>query len=125
MDPRNPADNPLRPESGRWCGYYEQCGDHYAQNQTMEFADGLVRGHGEDDIGSFRIEGIYRCEAGELRIGWIKTYDGGHSVLYLGQRRGDWIEGGWSLRRETRGSMDGGFGFAPERLFSPEAQDDE
>lgn len=91
----------------------------------MEFADGLVRGHGEDGIGSFRIEGTYRCEAGDLRIGWIKTYDGGHSVLYLGQRRGDWIEGGWLLRRESRRRMDGGFGFAPERLFPPEACDDE
>ena len=78
----------------------------------MEFADGIVRGDGRDGIGPFRIEGSYRSEAGVVRVGWIKTYDRGHSVLYLGVVEQGWIRGDWEL---TRGYGDA-FGFRPEHL---------
>lgn len=83
--------------SGVWSGYYEQWGVHYPQDMTLEFADGLVRGDGADGIGTFTLEGEYRVEAGGVRIGWIKTYDGAHSVLYLGTLGPDGIAGEWSL----------------------------
>lgn len=35
-------------------------------------------------VGSFRIEGEYRVDESGVRIGWIKTYEGAHSILYLG-----------------------------------------
>jgi hypothetical protein len=63
----------------------------------LEFADGLMRGDGIDALGPFAIEGEYRVEADEVRVGWIKTYEGAHSVLYLGTMEGDEIVGDWSI----------------------------
>jgi hypothetical protein len=83
--------------SGIWSGYYEQWGEQYPQEATLEFADGLIRGDGSDGIGTFTIEGEYRVDSGETRLGWIKTYDGAHSVLYLGVLEGESITGEWKL----------------------------
>ena len=64
--------------SGAWEGHYVQSGARYPQAQRMEFADGIARGEGADGIGRFVIEGEYRAVGPrEVRIGWIKTYDGG------------------------------------------------
>ncbi|MBK8095589.1 MAG: hypothetical protein IPK26_00670 [Planctomycetes bacterium] len=109
-----PATNPgsfIRFVSGRWLGYYEQMRQRFPQEQTMEFADGMVRGDGLDMIGTFKIEGQYRHDGGIARVGWIKTYDGGHSVLYMGTFDGRWILGEWELSGHTDG-----FGFAPEHI---------
>lgn len=76
---------------------------------TLEFADGIVRGDGRDGIGPFTLEGEYRLAEGELRVGWIKTYDGAHSVLYLGHQRGASIVGRWSIPP----GFDGAFGLHP------------
>jgi hypothetical protein len=93
--------------SGMWRGFYEQHGRHFEQELVLEFADGIVRGDGSDGLGSFAVDGEYRVEDGEVRIGWIKTYDGAHSVLYLGvlaegRVRGEWrigfTRGGFELR---------------------------
>jgi hypothetical protein len=100
---------PPRFHSGPWLGYYEQFGERYPQEQSMEFADGMVRGDGEDGIARFRIEGTYRRCGDALRIGWIKTYEGGHSVLYLGASDGEWIRGQWELP----GGYGDAFAFAP------------
>lgn len=83
----------------------------FPQEQVMEFADGMLRGEGNDGIGPFRIEGQYCSEGDAVRVGWIKTYDGGHSVLYLGSFDGGWILGTWALQ----GDVGDGFGFASER----------
>lgn len=114
MPPTEPR--PPRFRSGSWRGYYEQFGERYPQEQTMEFADGLVRGEGQDDIARFRIEGTYHRDGNTLRIGWIKTYEAGHSVLYLGATDGAWIRGRWEL-------SDGygeGFAFAPASIADDE-----
>ncbi|MFT3700082.1 MAG: hypothetical protein QM831_43455 [Kofleriaceae bacterium] len=71
-------------QSGLWSGHYKQGGSKHPQKMVLEFADGLVRGDGKDDLGSFTLEGEYRVDGDEIRIGWIKTYDGAHSVLYTG-----------------------------------------
>ncbi len=90
--------------SGLWAGYYEQGGGRYPQQLTLEFADGLMRGDGRDGLGTFTVDGEYRVEEDEVRVGWIKTYDGAHSVLYLGKLAADRISGRWQLS-----GMSGGF----------------
>jgi hypothetical protein len=95
--------------SGVWAGDYEQAGGRYSQQLTLEFADGLIRGDGVDGLGAFTVDGEYRVDDGDVRLGWIKTYDGAHSVLYLGTlREGPTIRGRWSLQ-----GFDGGFSLAP------------
>ena len=95
--------------SGSWKGFYEQRGKHFPQELVLEFADGIVRGDGNDVLGAFAVDGEYRIEGGEVRIGWVKTYDGAHSVLYLGvledgcvrgEWRIGWTSGGFELRSE-------------------------
>lgn len=63
----------------------------------LEFADGIMRGDGQDNIAPFAIEGEYRVEGGEIRMGWIKTYEQSHSVLYLGVLLDGCIRGTWDL----------------------------
>jgi hypothetical protein len=83
--------------SGLWAGHYVQYWMKHAQQMTLEFADGLVRGDGADPIGPFTIEGEYRVDAAEIRVGWIKTYPGAHSVLYLGKLEAGQLVGKWKL----------------------------
>jgi len=83
--------------SGIWEGHYQQVGRRFPQKMTLEFADGLVRGDGVDLIGTFTLDGEYRVDQGVIRIGWIKTYDGAHSVLYLGILDGGAITGQWRI----------------------------
>ena len=96
--------------SGVWAGHYEQFGKQYPQKMTLEFADGLVRGDGVDGIGTFTLDGEYRVDAGAVRLGWIKTYDGAHSVLYLGA-----IERGAIVGHYDVEGFKGGFALTPAR----------
>ncbi len=81
-----------------WAGHYEQHGRHWPQKLTLEFADGLIRGDGVDGIGPFTVDGEYRVnEDGAVRLGWIKTYELAHSVLYTGTLDSGRIVGEWSL----------------------------
>lgn len=84
--------------SGLWAGHYKQHLVDNAQEMVLEFADGIIRGDGKDSLGDFTIEGEYRVEARVTRMGWIKTYERAHSVLYLGSFDGDRIVGKWSVR---------------------------
>ncbi len=83
--------------SGVWAGHYQQQGRAFPQKMTLEFADGLVRGDGVDAIGTFTCDGEYRVDRGTLRLGWVKTYDGAHSVLYLGALERGAIVGTWNV----------------------------
>jgi len=83
--------------SGLWVGHYLQFWLKHSQQMTLEFADGLIRGDGSDRLGPFTIDGEYRVDAGEVRLGWIKTYHGAHSVLYLGKLENGQIAGKWKL----------------------------
>ncbi len=85
----------------------------------MEFADGVVRGDGNDGLGSFRIEGVYRRHGDTMRLGWIKTYTGAHSVLYMGELDGQWIRGRWELD----GGWGDAFAFAPAAVARMEARE--
>ena len=107
----------FRLESGRWVGYYEQWGQRFQQDHRMEFADGLVRGDGADELGPFRLEGCYRNGADGVRLGWIETYEGAHSILYLGILRGDWIEGTWRVEGpDHEADTHGRFAMIPQHL---------
>ncbi len=94
--------------SGSWSGFYEQHGRHFGQELVLEFADGIVRGDGTDSLGTFVVDGEYRVERGEVRIGWIKTYDGAHSVLYLGVLDDRRLRGNWHIHWTS-----GGFELSP------------
>jgi hypothetical protein len=84
--------------SGEWAGHYAQAAQRFPQRMTLEFADGIVRGDGIDGIGGFRLEGEYRAVDGAVRVGWIKTYDGAHSILYVGVLEADGsIAGEWRI----------------------------
>jgi hypothetical protein len=103
--------------SGPWDGYYVQWGRQFPQRMTLEFADGLMRGDGIDGVGAFTIEGEYRIDEGEVRMGWIKTYEGAHSVLYRGALEQGNIRGRWMLE----GGMSDAFELSPARLAEEEA----
>jgi hypothetical protein len=77
---------------------------------TLEFADGVVRGDGVDEVGTFALAGGYGTVEGELRVGWIKTYDRGHSVLYRGHvDAGGALVGTWRIEE----TWQGGFALEP------------
>jgi len=88
---------PVQLPSGIWAGHYVQFFMKHAQQMNLEFADGLIRGDGSDGLGAFTIDGEYRADEGEVRLGWIKTYQGAHSVLYLGKLESGQIVGKWNL----------------------------
>lgn len=114
-------DSSSRLASGSWVGYYEQYGQRFHQDHRMEFADGLVRGDGIDELGPFRLEGRYRSDAGGVRLGWIETYEGAHSILYLGMLRGDRIEGTWRVEGpEDDVDTHGRFAMTPKHLVPNE-----
>jgi hypothetical protein len=101
----------IRLPSGLWAGHYVQFLVKHAQEMNLEFADGLIRGDGTDGLGPFTIDGEYRVESGEVRMGWIKTYKGAHSVLYLGTLQNDQIVGKWNLLVALAGT--GTFALSP------------
>ncbi|HEX6810105.1 MAG TPA: hypothetical protein VF384_00655 [Planctomycetota bacterium] len=89
--------NSLSPSSGMWAGHYRQHERNHPQQMRLEFADGLMRGSGDDQLGTFTIDGEFRVAEGQVRVGWIKTYRGAHSILYLGTFDGVRIEGRWDI----------------------------
>jgi hypothetical protein len=114
MSPRNSAGEArMHLPSGEWAGFYVQFRRQYPQRQRMEFSDGIVRGEGSDAIGAFVLEGQYHeGPDGSHHVGWIKTYQQGHSVLYLGSIEGNRIVGDWELQ----GGSGDRFEFAPESM---------
>jgi hypothetical protein len=107
----------IRLPSGLWSGHYVQFFVKHAQQMNLEFADGLIRGDGSDGLGEFTIDGEFRVEAGEVRMGWIKTYSGAHSVLYLGTLQDAQIVGKWNLLVALAGS--GTFALSPAKTMDP------
>jgi hypothetical protein len=74
----------------------------------LTFANGVISGDGNDDIGRFFIKG--RCDSrGECH--WTKTYAGAHDVFYRGFREGKGIWGTWEIGNFAHG----GFHIWPKR----------
>jgi hypothetical protein len=61
----------------------------------LTFANGMMSGDGNDDIGRFIIKGRYDCRAAECY--WTKSYLGSHDVFYRGFREGKGIWGTWEI----------------------------
>ena len=90
--------------SGPWVGFYNyQPGDKHRMDLQLSFANGVVTGTGNDDIGPFVINGRYDAKSCECY--WTKTYPGSHDVFYRGFREGKGIWGTWEIRNESRGGF--------------------
>ena len=104
--------------SGQWTGFWLQPGLTGRQQMrlSLRFADGVVRGEGDDLVGKFSIWGRYNGQNGRVRL--RKQYAGQHHVDYAGMNEGDgqWLWGLWHL-----GSDRGGFHIWPEEAVCPVA----
>jgi hypothetical protein len=82
--------------SGPWVGFYNyQPGDRHRMQLHLTFANGVMSGDGNDDIGRFLIKGRYDCSSAECY--WTKSYLGSHDVFYRGFREGKGIWGTWEI----------------------------
>lgn len=95
--------------SGDWEGFYTYRtnggGQRHRKRCVLHFSDGMVTGHGTDDIGAFSWQGTYDTEA--LTCSLTKTYPT-HEVAYQGQVDENGIWGTWSI-----GLWSGGFHLWP------------
>ena len=69
----------------------------------LSFANGLVSGDGNDDVGRFLIKGKYDASSRECY--WTKSYIGAHDVFYRGFREGKGIWGTWEIRIWNHGGF--------------------
>jgi hypothetical protein len=82
--------------SGPWVGFYNYGpGDRHRMDLHLTFANGIVSGDGNDDVGRFLIRGHY--DAANRECQWTKTYPGSHDVSYRGFREGKGIWGTWEI----------------------------
>ncbi|MCX7887116.1 MAG: hypothetical protein N3B01_07700 [Verrucomicrobiae bacterium] len=92
--------------SGPWIGFYVY-GDARHERHRMDlmltFANGVMSGEGNDDIGMFVIRGRYDPVSKECH--WTKSYVGAHDVFYQGVREGRGIWGTWSISESVRGGF--------------------
>ena len=90
--------------SGPWVGFYNyRPGDKHRMDLHVSFANGVVTGTGNDDVGPFILNGRYdiaNCESH-----WTKTYPGSHDVFYRGFREGKGIWGTWEIRNDNHGGF--------------------
>lgn len=61
----------------------------------LTFANGVMSGDGNDDVGRFLIKGHYDSQSAECY--WTKSYVGAHDVFYRGFREGKGIWGTWEI----------------------------
>jgi len=80
----------------------------------LTFANGVISGDGNDDIGRFFIKGRYDSQS---ECHWAKTYVGAHDVFYRGFREGKGIWGTWEIGNFARG----GFHIWPKRAGDSES----
>jgi hypothetical protein len=81
----------------------------------LTFANAIISGDGNDDIGRFLIKGRYDSQTAESH--WTKTYIGAHDVFYRGFREGKGIWGTWEIGNFGRG----GFHIWPKRAGDSDA----
>jgi hypothetical protein len=81
----------------------------------LTFANGVMSGDGNDDIGRFLIKGRYDCSSSECY--WTKSYIGSHDVFYRGFREGKGIWGTWEIGILNHG----GFHIWPKQAGDSEA----
>jgi hypothetical protein len=84
--------------SGPWTGFYTyrpNFARRHGMDLRLRFQFGSVDGEGDDEVGPFRIRGVYKPADGVCLF--VKSYLGGHSVNYNGRRDGKGIYGQWSI----------------------------
>ncbi len=104
--------------SGQWRGYWEQpgYGRQFMNDFTLRFADGQIKGSGQDMVGLFVIEGEYD----QGHIHFVKQYLGRHHVIYSGQYDGEGVIHGTYLVEES--GYTGPFALSPvPPKISPDA----
>jgi len=91
--------------SGPWIGFYAYCGrkDRHRMDLALDFANGIISGEGNDDLGAFVVRG--RFDAATKECHWTKTYVGGHDVYYDGFREGKGIWGTWEIPNDVTGGF--------------------
>ena len=103
--------------SGPWTGFYNyQPGDRHRMELALTFANGVMSGDGEDDVGRFFVKGRY--DAASRECYWTKTYVGAHDVYYRGFREGKGIWGTWEITIRQHG----GFHIWPRGMGEGEEQ---
>lgn len=85
----------------------------------LTFANGMMSGDGNDDLGRFLIKGRYDSQTAESH--WTKTYVGAHDVFYRGFREGKGIWGTWEIDNLDHG----GFHIWPKQAGDSEATESE
>jgi hypothetical protein len=101
--------------SGPWVGFFlqkEVPGKHW-MSLELTFAEGKVRGFGQDWVGRFVMSGTYHVEDGRCLLD--KLYLGRHRVIYSGYNEGKGIWGVWEIPSLTRG----GFRIWPQSMPDP------
>jgi hypothetical protein len=96
------------PPSGVWTGYYLYYPNDFRhlQRMMMNFTDGELNGHGDDDLGRFAITGFYGIQSNDVT--WLKQYLAAHAVGYRGFYERGFIWGVWNI-----GATRGGFKIWP------------
>ena len=103
--------------SGPWVGFYNyRPGDRHRMELALSFADGVMTGDGNDDVGRFLVEGRFDLPGGECH--WTKSYIGAHQVSYRGFREGKGIWGTWEISLFAHG----GFKIWPRTTADGETQ---
>jgi len=69
----------------------------------LTFANGLLHGDGNDDVGPFLIKGKY--DPATCECYWTKSYLGAHDVCYRGFREGKGIWGTWEISLFAHGGF--------------------
>lgn len=69
-------------KSGLWKGHYMQYHQRHLFTMNLEFKNNKVTGGGDDNIGSFTVDGKYKSN-GDIKF--TKNYQGAHSVKYCGK----------------------------------------
>jgi hypothetical protein len=85
----------------------------------LTFANGVMSGDGNDDIGRFLIKGRYDSQSAESH--WTKSYVGSHDVFYRGFREGKGIWGTWEIGILNHG----GFHIWPKQVGDLPPEDSE
>ena len=106
--------------SGPWRGFWTYGGEstRHPTSLHLDFADDLITGHGDDEVGRFSIEG--ERDAADGRCAWTKRYVGKHPVEYWGEAGPDGIAGIWRIPGSGSGAFalwTGESGEAPSGLL--------
>jgi hypothetical protein len=91
--------------SGPWRGFFTYSGNHgrHRMDLGLTFANGVMSGEGNDEVGAFVIRGRYDAKSKECW--WTKAYIGQYDAFYRGFREGKGIWGTWEIGQDLHGGF--------------------